>query len=119
VNKAALVESLEEQLVAAEAEVQALKLLLARYRVQKVPNTPPQRPAHFPSYSANGGSVSDVVHRALIEAGKPQKTEQLLAFLASHGKPTTSATLRSTIYQFTKQGKRFKRISPGLYDLAE
>jgi hypothetical protein len=117
-SKAAAIEFLEEQLIAAEAEVQAIKLVLARHRGMKGVNPSP-RPIPSHSYVPTGGSVADLSHRALHEAGKPQTTGQLLAFLASHGKRTTSATLRSSIYQFTKQGKKFKRVAPGLYGLAE
>ena len=117
-GKAAAIEFLEEQLIAAEAEVQAIKLVLARHRGLKVSSLP-SRPTSTPSYSAMGGSVADLAHRALKEAGKPQTTEQLLAFLGTHGKRTTSATLRSSIYQFVRQGKRFKRVAPGLFGLAE
>lgn len=120
-SKAAAITFLEEQLQVAEAEVQALRLVLERYRggakeasasiVRKSPQTS--------MYSQGGQSVGDMVHRALHEAGKPQTTAQLLSFLASHGKTTSSATLRGSIHQFIKQGKRFKAIAPGLYGLIE
>lgn len=99
-----------------EAEAQALKLVLAKHtgETDRLPH--PSQPA---LYSSTGGSVSSLVIRALTEAGKPQKTEQLLAFLASHGKRTTSATLRSTIHQSAKRGKVFKSVTPGLYGLIE
>lgn len=98
-----------------EAEIQACKLLLEKLsggmRIE-----PPSRSTHTaPSFSAQGDSISSLVQRALTEANKPQTTAQLLAFLASHGKRTTSATLRSTIYM--KKGKLFNVISPGLYGL--
>ena len=117
-SKAAAIEFLEEQLVAAEAEVQAIKLVLARHRGSKAANPQP-RPILAHSLPPTGGSVADLSHRALYEAGKPLTTAQLLAFLATHGKRATSATLRSSIYQFTKHGKRFKRVAPGLFGLAE
>jgi hypothetical protein len=116
-SKAAAIEFLEEQLLQAEAEVKAIKLVLARHKEAKPTDTLSPPPAA--SHSGVGKSVADITHRALIEAGKQQTTEQLLAFLATHGKPTSSATLRSSIYQFVKIGKRFKRIAPGLYGLIE
>lgn len=97
-----------------DAEAQAIMLLLTKHsgETDKLPHSTQIAP-----YSANGGSVSNLVIRALTEAGKPQTTGQLIAFLASHGKQTTSATLRSTIYM--KKNRPFKVISPGLYGLVE
>ena len=99
-----------------DAEYQAIKLLLAKHTGEtgKLPYTAPPS-----QYVTPGNSVSSLVVRALKEAGKPQKTEQLLAFLESHGKPTSSATLRSTIHQNAKRGKVFKSVTPGLYGLVE
>ena len=99
-----------------DAEVQAIKLLLATYtgETDQSPSTD-----QSPLYSSQGNSVSSLVYRALTEAGMPQKTEELLAFLASHGKQTTSATLRSTIYMRVKSNKLFKVVAPGVYGLKE
>ena len=99
-----------------DTEVQAIKLLLATYtgETDQYPSTD-----QSPLYSSQGNSVSSLVYRALTEAGKPQKTEALLAFLASHGKQTTSATLRSTIYMRVKSNKLFKVVAPGVYGLKE
>jgi hypothetical protein len=135
-SKAAGIEFLKERLVSAEneqkkaqaaqaiaarlpqldAEIQAIKLLLTTHAEGAGIDTPPRSIQSTP-YSGQGLSVSTLVRRALAEAGKPQKTEQLLAFLASHGKPTSHATLRSTIYQ--QKGKIFRSISPGVYALMD
>lgn len=136
-SKAAAIDFLREQLVAGEnerkkvllaiqaaqarlpqidAEVQAIKLLLGKH-TGEIDRQP--RSTQSTANSALNGSVSSLVHRALTEAGKPQRTEQLLAFLQSHGKPTTSATLRGTIHQNAKVGKLFKSVTPGVYGLIE
>lgn len=100
-----------------DAEVQAIKLLLSKYTGEVEPQyaTTPQSAL----YSSDGPSISDLAYQALMEAGKPQNTEQLLSFLASHGKKTSSATLRSMIYGKAKRGKLFKTVHPGVYGLKE
>ncbi|MDO8358154.1 MAG: hypothetical protein Q7U76_17390 [Nitrospirota bacterium] len=127
-SKAAAIEFLEEQLINAEAEVQAIKLLLARHKgmrsgvnhaPQPAPLPRPSTSSLYEEFSGASRSVADLVRQALDEANKPQRTEQLLAFLASHGKTATSATLRSAIHQYIKRGKRFKSVAPGLYGLIE
>ena len=139
-GKAAAIEFLREQLVASEserkkvqtaiqtaqarlpqieAEIQATKLLLAKHTGE--PHQLPiasQPTRHLDPIDAVS-SISRLIVKALTEAGKPQRTEQLLAFLASHGKRTTSATLRSTIHQSVKKGKLFKSATPGVYGLLE
>ena len=124
-NKQAGIEFLRNQLASVEserkkldAEEQAIRLLLAKHAGTERSESLP-RPKTVYSYSfVNGGeSISSLTVQALKEAGKPQRTEQLLAFLASHGKKTSSATLRSTIYM--KKGKVFTVISPGLYSLVD
>lgn len=135
-SKTAAIEFLKEQLAASEnerkkmqaliarlpqveAEIQATKLLLAKHTGE--PHQLPfasQPTQHLDPIDAVA-SISKLIVKALNEAGKPQKTEQLLAFLASHGKRTTSATLRSTIHQSMKKGKLFKSVLPGVYGLLE
>lgn len=132
-NKAAGIEFLRERLNAIEGdrknlhaqlsqlddEVQAIKLLLAKYA-----GIAPSLPL---SYHADQSidpidavsSVSALAAKALAEAGKPQKTAQILAFLAKHGKSTSSATLRSTIHQKAEMGKLFKVLEPGVFGLME
>ncbi len=131
-SKMAGIEFLKEQLIAVEnerkklqeaitklsqldAEAQAINLLLAKHagETHKLP---------IPAQAARRGrpmngepSISTLIIRALTEAGKPQKTEQLLAFLASHGKHTHSHSLRSTIHQ----SKLIESVTPGVYGLVE
>lgn len=135
-SKTAAIEFLKEQLAASEnerkkmqeliarlpqieAEIQATKLLLAKHtggpRQLPLASQPTQ---HLDPIDAVS-SIATLITRALTEAGKPQRSEQLLAFLASHGKRTSSATLRSTIHQYVKKGKVFKSVRPGLYGLIE
>lgn len=131
-SKIAGIEFLKEQLISVErerreiqeamaklpqldAEAQAIKLLLAKHAGEKhrLAATPP---VIRHSGAMNGEpSISKLVLRALTEAGKPQTSAQLLAFLASHGKQTQSHTLRSTIHQ----GKLFRSVTPGVYGLVE
>jgi hypothetical protein len=130
-GKAAGIEFLKEQLVAAEgqrkelqealtklpqveAKIQAINLLLAEHSGEKtrLPSAPQGDRSASP---LNGESISKLTVRALTEAGKPQRTEQLLAFLASHGKQTQRHTLRSTIHQ----SKLIKSVQPGVYGLIE
>ena len=132
-SKIAGVEFLKEQLIAVErerkelqdavarlpqldAEVQAIKLLLAKHAGDKH-RLPVTVPVAKPAAPINGEpSLAQLVVRALTEAGKPQNTAQLLGFLASHGKSPARGTLRSTIHQ---RGKLFKSVSPGVYGLVE
>ena len=99
-----------------EAEMQAIKLLLAKHSGGK------QQPTLSSHVDLSNGhatatlSVAKLVLKALTEAGKPQSSAQLLTFLASHGKNTNSGTLRSTIYQ---RDKLFKSVKPGVYALKE
>ena len=136
-SKTAAIEFLKAQLVAVEsdrkktlaaivaaqakfppldAEMQALKLLLAKHtgEANQLPSSSPsiQQPT-------SGDSVASLAVRALMEAGKPQTTAQLVGFLTSHGKKTTSATLRSTLHHRAQKGKLFKVISPGVFALLE
>jgi len=134
-SKIAAIEFLKEQLATAEgehrkiravmarlpqldAEIQAIKLLLAKHTGEKeVDRAVPSTPSTL--YPAQSGSVTSLAHRALREAGKPQKTEQLLSFLASHGKETSSATLRSAILNNAKRGRLFRVVGPGIYGLLD
>ena len=136
-SKTAAIEFLKAQLVAVEsdrkktlaaiaaaqvrfpqldAEVQALKLLLAKH-TGEANQLPPSSPSI--QQPTSGDSVASLAVRALTEAGKPQTTAQLLGFLKSHGKETTSATLRSTIYHSAQKGKLFKVVSAGVFGLIE
>ena len=131
-SKIAGIEFLKEQLIAVEnekkklqaalarlpqldAEVNAIKLLLAKHagEVHQLP-IPSQEARRGRPVSAEP-SISKFIIQALTEAGKPQRTEQLLAFLASHGKQTHGHTLRSTIHQ----SRLIKSVTPGVYGLVE
>jgi hypothetical protein len=131
-SKIAGIEFLKEQLIAVEnekkklqaalarlpqldAEVQAIKLLLAKHAGETNQLPLSSQEARTVSPVNAGTSISKLIVRALTEAGKPQRTEQLLAFLASHGRPTHGHTLRSTIHQ----SKIIKSVTPGLYGLTE
>ena len=135
-SKTAAIEFLKEQLVASEnerkkiqsliarlpqidAEIQATKLLLSKHMggQHQLPLAP--QPTNRLDPISDGSSIAQLIVRALTEAGKPQRSEPLLAFLASHGKHPKSATLRSTIHQYVKKGKVFKSVKPGLYGLLE
>jgi len=100
-----------------EAEAQAIKLLLSKYGGKDIDQTTVAPQAAL--YSPPGPSVCALALRALSEAGKPQTTTQILASLASHGKVTTSATLRSTILINAHKNKLFKVYAPGVYGLKE
>lgn len=138
-SKAAAIEFLKEQLLASEgerkkilaaiqnaqarlpqldAEINATKLLISKHTGEphQLPLSakPIQQEEHL-----GEGSIASLIFKALSEAGKPQRYEQLLAFLASHGKSPSSATLRSTIHQYVKRGKLFKAVRPGVYGLLE
>jgi hypothetical protein len=133
-SKTAAIEFLKEQLAASEherkkiealiarlpqieAEIQATKLVLAKHTgsMQQISLPSQTRPSAHPADAVS--SVSRLTVQALTEAGKPQTTAQLLGFLASHGKQTTSATLRSTIWLLANKGRLFRVIHPGLYGL--
>ena len=90
-------------------EIQAIKFLISKY----MGKTELIYPILYEM------SISSFVYKFLSDIGKPQTTKELLVFLASKGKQTTSATLRSTIYGMVKRDKLFKVISPGLYGLKD
>jgi hypothetical protein len=102
-----------------EAEANAIKLLLSKHAGTQDHVRPPSQTIRSLDPIDAVSSVSRLSVRALTEAGKPQTTAQILGYLASHGKQTSSATLRSTIYMSAKRGRIFKVISPGLYGLIE
>jgi len=118
-NERKRIQALVARLPQIEAEIQATKLLLSKHTGEphQLPLTS-QPTQHLDPIDA-ASSISKLIIRALTEAGKPQRSEELLAFLASHGKQTSSATLRSTIYQYAKRGKLFKAVRPGVYGLLE
>lgn len=112
----AAIQAAQARLPQLDAEMQALKLLLAKHTGEA--NQLPSSPSLI-QQSTSGESVASLAVRALKEAGKPQTTAQLLGFLASHGKMATSATLRSTLHQRAQKGKLFKAVSPGVFGLLE
>jgi len=131
-SKMAAIEFLKEQLIAIEderkklqeaiarlsqldAEVQAINLLLAKHSGEKHRLPSATQILRSENAVTSGTSISKLIIRALTEAGKPQRTEQLLAFLGSHGKQTHGHTLRSTIHQ----SKLIKSVTPGVYGLVE
>ncbi|OGW51478.1 MAG: hypothetical protein A2V62_09975 [Nitrospirae bacterium RBG_19FT_COMBO_58_9] len=139
-GKAAAIEFLREQLLACEAEqrkihvtiqaaqarlpqidaeIHAAKLLLSKHTGQPSQLTFSSPPLQRADQLAEGPSIATLMLKALTEAGKPQRYEQLLAFLATHGKHPTNATLRSTIHQYLKRGKLFKAVRPGVIGLLE
>ena len=135
-GKAAAIEFLREQLQDCEterekilaaqarlpqidAEINATKLLLSKHTGEPSQLMFSSQPAHRADPSAEGSSIATLIIKALTEAGKPQRYEQLLAFLATHGKHPTNGTLRSTIHQYLKRGKLFKGVRPGVIGLLE
>lgn len=111
----ATIQAAQSKLPQLDAEMQALKLLLAKHTGEA--NQLPL--SSHPIHQLVMDSVASLVVRALTEAGKPQTTAQLRSFLLSHGKQTSPATLRGTILERAKKGRLFKTISPGVYGLIE
>ena len=139
-GKAAAIEFLREQLLACEAEqkkihaaiqaaqarlpqidaeIHATKLVLSKHTGQPSQLTLSSQPPQRTALLAEGPSIAMLILKALTEAGKPQRYEQLLAFLATHGKHPKNATLRSTIHQYVKRGKLFRPVRPGVIGLLE
>lgn len=138
-SKAAAIEFLKEQLLASEserkkvlaaiqtaqsrlpqldAEISATNLLISKHTGEPRQLPLSVKPAQQENHLVEG-SIAMLIFKALSEAQKPQRYEQLLAFLASHGKHPSNATLRSTIHQYVKRGKLFKSVQPGVCGLLE
>lgn len=121
-DKTAGIEFLKDRLIAVEierkqleAEVQAINLLLAKHAGAK-PKAPIASHVTRPTAKAKGGpSISSLIQKALMEAGKPQTTAQLQSFLVTHGRIIKNSSLRSTIHQ----SRWIESMEPGIYGLVE
>ena len=115
----AAVQTAQARLPQIDAEINATKLLLSKHTGEPSQLMFSSHPAQRTEPSAEGPSIATLILKALTEAGKPQRYEQLLAFLATHGKHPKNATLRSTIHLYLKRGKLFKKVRPGVIGLRE
>lgn len=115
----ATIQAAQARLPQIDAEIHATKLLLSKHTGQPSQLTLSPQASQRADLVAEGPSIATLILKALTEAGKPQQYEQILAFLATHGKHPTNATLRSTVHQYLKRGKLFKAVRPGVIGLLE
>jgi len=113
------IQEAQARLVQLDAEIQATKLLLAKHSGDKEQLPLPTQQTKYLVPVGGVSSVSKLVVQALTESGKPLRTDQLISFLARHGKQTSRATLRSVIHHSAKKGMMLRSFSPGLYGLSD
>ena len=103
------------KLAQVEAKIQAINLLRAEHSGEKHPLPIAPKVMRSGGHASSGPSISKLIVRALTEAGKPQTSAQLLAFIASHGRTVKNSSIRNIIHQ----SKLLQSVTPGVYGLVE